>query len=110
MESIKESIPLEKVNVLFAPHHGRESGRLPKSWLEELQPDIIVIGEAPSENINYYQEFNTIKQNSAKELLFECASKQVDIYCESESYDEAFLSNERKKDYYDLYYLGTLNL
>ena len=75
-----------------------------------MDPQIIVIGEAPSENLNYYQGFNTIKQNSAGALLFECIEGAVHIYVESKSYRESFLVNEYKMDKYNLYYLGTLKL
>jgi len=56
-------VTLSKGNILFAPHHGRDSGKIPKSMLDKLKPDIIIIGEAPSANLNYYQGYNTITQN-----------------------------------------------
>jgi len=59
MENIKDEIDLPKVNVLFAPHHGRESGRIPREWLEQMNPDIVVIGEAPSKNLHYYGDYKT---------------------------------------------------
>jgi len=46
MEKIKNEISFKKVNILFAAHHGRKSGRIIKEWLEQLNPDIIIIGEA----------------------------------------------------------------
>jgi beta-lactamase superfamily II metal-dependent hydrolase len=48
MENIRHRIELIKTTVVFAAHHGRESGKIPHSWLEKLDPQIIVIGEAPS--------------------------------------------------------------
>ena len=79
MEDIEDDISFEKIDILFAPHHGRNSGKVPKSWLDKLNPKIIVIGEAPSTNINYYHGFDTIKQNSAGDLLFECVEKNVGL-------------------------------
>ena len=110
MEKIEDDISLEEVDILFAPHHGRDSGKVPKSWLDTLNPKIIVIGEAPSQHLNYYQGFDTIKQNSAGDLVFDCVTNAVHIYVENDSYQEDFLDNEYKSDKYDLYYLGTLNL
>lgn len=52
MEAIVDDIVLEKTTVVFASHHGRHSGRTPHSWLEQLDPQIIVIGEAPSRHLN----------------------------------------------------------
>ena len=110
MEKIKNDVSLEEVDILFAPHHGRDSGKVPKSWLDTLNPKIIVIGEAPSQHLNYYQGFDTIKQNSAGDLVFDCVKNAVHIYVENDSYQEDFLDNEYKSDKDDLYYLGTLNL
>ena len=110
MEEIEDDVSLEEVDILFAPHHGRDSGKVPKSWLDTLNPKIIVIGEAPSQHLNYYQGFDTIKQNSAGDLVFDCVTNAVHIYVENDSYQEDFLDNEYKSDKDDLYYLGTLNL
>ena len=110
MEKIEDNVSLEEVDILFAPHHGRDSGKVPKSWLDTLNPKIIVIGEAPSQHLNYYQGFDTIKQNSAGDMVFKCVTSAVHIYVENESYQEDFLNDENKGDDYDLYYLGTLNL
>ena len=110
MEKIKNEVSLEEVDILFAPHHGRDSGKVPKSWLNKLNPKIIIIGEAPSQHLNYYQGFDTIKQNSAGDLVFDCVTNAVHIYVKKDSYQEKFLCDEKKLDDYGLHYLGTLNL
>ena len=110
MEKIEDDVSLEEVDILFAPHHGRDSGKVPKSWLDILDPKIVVIGEAPSQHLNYYRDFDTIKQNSAGDLVFDCVTNAVHIYVENDSYQEDFLDDEYKSDKYGLYYLGTLNL
>lgn len=110
MESIESDVSLEEIDILFAPHHGRDSGKIPNSWLDALRPQIIVIGEAPSEHLNYYRGFDTIKQNSAGELLFECTTNAVHIYVENALYQESFLDDESLPNKDGLYYLGTLNL
>ena len=110
MENIENDVSFEKVDILFAPHHGRESGKVPESWLDKLKPEIIVIGEAPSKNLNYYQDFNTIKQNSAGDILFDCITNKVHIYTGSLSYKEGFLANEQLEGNYGLYYLGTFTV
>ena len=108
MENIEESLSFDKVDILFAPHHGRDSGKVPKSWLDDLDPEIIVIGEAPSEHLNYYSSYNTIKQNSAGTLLFDCVNKAVHLYVEKDSYTEDFLEDKGLRDRYGLSYIGTL--
>lgn len=73
-----------KVNVLFAPHHGRESGQVPTDFLAELNPDIVVVGNAPAENLEtsykHYGNERTITQNSANDILFDCHDSQIDVY------------------------------
>ena len=36
MEPIEDGVDLPKVDLLFAPHHGRKSGRVPKPWLDNI--------------------------------------------------------------------------
>ena len=65
MKNIEDDLELPKSKILFAPHHGRKSGRVPKSILDDINPEIIVIGEADSGDLDYYQGYETITQNSA---------------------------------------------
>ena len=109
MEAIGAPPGLSKVDILFAPHHGRKSGRVPKSWLDILAPGIIVVGEAPSEHLNYYSSYNTIKQNTAGSLLFECAGGEINVYAWNIRYGEDFLQSKyRPHSNYGLRYIGTL--
>ena len=110
MEKIKDEVSFSKVNILFAPHHGRKSGKIIKDWLEQLDPDIIIMGEAPSENLDYaaYSDYNKITQNSAGDIIFECIEGKVHIYVSSNSYTVNFLDNEHKDTFSN--YIGTLNV
>ena len=108
MDNIKDGVDFAKVNILFAPHHGRESGKIPQSILDILKPDIIIIGEAPSANLNYYQGYNTITQNSAGDITFVNESKEIHIYVSNKDYKVNFLKNKNKNEYN--YYLGTLEI
>ena len=109
MEKIGVPPSLGKIDVLFAPHHGRDSGKIPESWLRVMEPKVIVIGEAPSEHLNYYGRYNTIKQNSAGSLLFECVGEEINVYAEKISYSEDFLQSKyRPHRNYNLRYIGTL--
>lgn len=108
MENIKDDLVLSKVNIFFAPHHGRDSGTVPTELLEAMNPDIIIIGEADSEQLNYYDGYNTITQNSAGDIILNCVTNKVHIYVGSDTYSVDFLDNENMSENYN--YIGTLNL
>ena len=108
-ETIKNSIDWPKVDILFAPHHGRNSGKIPEDILKKLAPRIIVIGEAPSKDLNYYNNYNTITQNTAGDITFECEEGKVHIYTSSNTYSVDYLSNCRYPKSFGNY-IGTLNL
>lgn len=110
MEKIKDEVSFSKINILFAPHHGRKSGKVIKEWLDQMNPDIVVMGEAPSKNLDYsaYDGYNKITQNSAGDITFDCDGSKVHIYVSSDTYSVDFLENENKSKFD--YYLGTLNI
>ena len=106
MEKIKDEISWPDVDILFAPHHGRASGKIPKPILEVMDPKIVVIGEAPSKNLNYYADYNTITQNSAGCIYFECVANWVHIYVSGPTYSVDFLEDKAASTY--SYYIGSL--
>jgi beta-lactamase superfamily II metal-dependent hydrolase len=108
MENIEDDVSLSKVNILFAPHHGRDSGKVPKSMLDILDPDIIIIGEAPSGHLNYYKGYNTITQLSAGDITFVNDGDEIHIYVSKENYSVDFLNNRYKSEYDN--YIGTLDI
>ena len=112
MEKIKNTITLPSIDILFAPHHGRKSGKVPKEMMEEMNPKIVIIGEAPSSNLDYagYDNYDKITQNSAGDIVFDCSDGQIDIYVSKENYSVDFLTNIYLSNKYDCYYLGTLEL
>ena len=59
---IKNHVKWPEIDILFAPHHGRDSGKVPNDVLKKLNPSVIVIGEAPAENLNYYEGYNSSLQ------------------------------------------------
>ena len=106
MEKIKDEIAWPDIDILFAPHHGRDSGKIPKSILEDMDPKIVVVGEAPSKNLNYYADYNTITQNSAGSIYFECVKNWVHIYVGSSTYVVDFLEDKAANTYEN--YIGSL--
>jgi hypothetical protein len=108
MEAIEADLELPSVHILFAPHHGRDSGRIPASMLEKMSPQIIVVGEAPSEHLHYYPGYNTITQNTAGDIVFVCEEGKVHVFTANE-YEVDFLDDESMA-FGAMHYLGTLNL
>jgi len=108
MESIVDDIELEKTTVVFASHHGRASGKIPDSWLEKLDPQIIVIGEAPSRHLHYYTGYNVITQNKAGHITMDCVDNMVDIYVTNEEYERDYLEDHGKRAYPG--YIGSLEV
>jgi hypothetical protein len=108
MDCIQDDVTLPQADFVFAPHHGRDSGKLPKAWLDQLTPKIIIIGEAPSKHLNYYDGYNTITQNSAGDIILDVVSEKVHIYVSSADYQVDFLIDEKQTKYSN--YLGTLHV
>jgi beta-lactamase superfamily II metal-dependent hydrolase len=108
MNNIKDDLKLPEVDILFASHHGRDTGNVPEEWLDKMNPKIVIIGEAPSEHLNYYNGYNTITQNSAGNIIFECVDDKVHIYVSNTNYYVDFLDDENMNSYRN--YIGTLNL
>ena len=86
IEKIKKNVNWCKVDILFAPHHGRNSAKIPEDILKLLDPHVVVIGEARSDDLNYYKGYNRILQNRAKDITFDCGTGRVDIFTSSASY------------------------
>lgn len=111
LNNIKPSLShIKNIDILFAPHHGRDSGKVPTWLLQQMNPKVIIIGEAKSEHLNYYQGYNTIKQNSAGDIMFDCVDKNVHIFVSNSGYDEDFLINQNIRNRHDGFYIGTLKL
>ncbi len=107
MENIEDDLSISKSNILFASHHGRKSGKIPKSILEKIDPDLVVVGEAPAKDLEYYQNYKTITQNSSGDITFHVENNNVHIYVFSDSYSVDFLADKKKSKFSN--YIGTLD-
>ena len=109
LEKIKDSIVWDEIDILFAPHHGRESGKVSSDVLQKLNPKIIIVGEAPSKYLNYYSGYNTITQNSAQNITFKCETGKVHIYVSNSNYSVDYLNDENMNDDSLGYYIGSFD-
>ncbi|NGM33053.1 hypothetical protein G4G93_03725 [Methylobacterium sp. DB0501] len=113
MEAITDEVPLEKVHIIFASHHGRKSGKIPNAWLDKLDPNIIVIGEAPSRHLHYYRGYRKLTQAKAGHITFDLTdANKVHIYASELAYipENCPLDWEGQTRFDALYYTGTLNI
>jgi beta-lactamase superfamily II metal-dependent hydrolase len=108
MEKIANHIHLEKTTIVFASHHGRHSGKIPDSWLEKLDPQIIIIGEAPSRHLNYYTDYMKITQNSAGDITMECIGNKVHFYVSNPNYCHNGLTHEGMRTFDN--YVGSITV
>jgi len=109
MQNIESYVEWPEIDILFAPHHGRDSGKVPESVLKKLNPKIIILGEASAEDLNYYANYNTITQNTAGDITFDCNENKINIFASNSDYSVDFLDYDDVNDGDD-YYIGTLNL
>ena len=111
VEKIKDKVNWPKVDILFAPHHGRDTAKLPESVLKDLSPKVVVIGEGQSNELNYYSEYDTLTQNRAKNITFVCRAGKVDVFSSSESYKPGtdFLKEDTGISYKEEHYLGSFD-
>jgi beta-lactamase superfamily II metal-dependent hydrolase len=108
MEAITDSINLSKTTIVFAAHHGRASGKIPDSWLEKLDPQIIVIGEAASRHLHYYTGYKTITQNSAGDITIDAVGDRIHFYVSSNSYSHDGLQDEGQSKFPN--YIGSIKV
>ena len=107
MEEIEDCVNLPPVDILFAPHHGRFSGKPPKSWMKEMSPSLVVVGEAGSDNLDYYQGYTHICQNTAGDIVFECGTGRVDVYAD-EPYEVVGFDDRAMPSAHGLSYWGSI--
>lgn len=110
MESITENIGLSKTTIVFAAHHGRDSGKIPDAWLEKLDPQIIIIGQAPSRHLNYYTGYSTITQNRAGDITMDFTNNKVHFYVSNSRYSNDALTNDGLLDVGKMKYVGSITV
>ena len=79
----KEKANIPHADILFHPHHGRLSSKVPSELLDAINPRLIVIGNAPADTLNYGDSRVTITQNTAGDIEFECKGNGVHVYTEN---------------------------
>lgn len=106
METIEDEIELPSVDIVFAAHHGRS--RMPAKWIAEMDPQVIVLGEAPREHLEYYDGRDHFRQNTARDITFDSEAGYTHVYVGNPGYEADFLLDQGLPDTDHGYYLGTL--
>ena len=109
-EEFDSKVTNEHATIVFAPHHGRKSGHIPSSLMDKLTPKLVVVGEAPSCELDYYSDQNTITQNSAGDILFETNGDYLDIFVSESGYNkkDGMVNNSKHGYHTGMTYLGSI--
>ncbi|OPY57493.1 MAG: ComEC family competence protein [Pelotomaculum sp. PtaU1.Bin035] len=101
---------VKDVDVLFAPHHGRDSGRS-YEFLDVLKPKITYFGNAKSEHLAYKSWYNRgleyITNNQANCIVTDI-SIGIDIYVTYETFARAYNSDTFYNNTFNAWYIKTL--
>ena len=108
MESIVDEIELPKTTVVFAAHHGRKSGKIPDNWLEKLDPQIIIIGEARTRELDYYTGYEKITQNRAGDITMHLESNKVHFYTSNPAFKKPHWNDEKQTRFEN--YIGSVTV
>ena len=96
--------------IVFAHHHGRKSGHIPSSLMDKLTPKLVIVGEAPSDELDYYSDYNTITQNTAGDILFETNGDYLDVFVSESGYTktDGMVQNTNHGKHDGMKYLGSV--
>lgn len=96
--------------IVFASHHGRKSGHIPSSLMDKLKPKLVIVGEAPSDELDYYSEYDTITQNTAGDILFETNGDYLDVFVSESGYakTDGMVQNTNHGKHDGMKYLGSV--
>ena len=109
-EEFDSKVTNEHTTIVFAPHHGRKSGHIPSSLMDKLSPKLVIVGEAPSDELDYYSGYDTITQHSAGDILFEANGDYLDIFVSKSDYNktDGMVQNDNHGSHDGMTYLGSV--
>ena len=109
-EEFDSKVTNKHTTIVFAPHHGRKSGHTPSSLMDKLTPKLVIVGEAPSSELDYYSDYDTITQNTAGDILFEENGDYLDVFVSESSYKktDGMVQNGNHGSHDGMKYLGSV--
>lgn len=104
------------IDVLFAPHHGRDSDRN-YDFLEILKPKLTLFGNASSEHLAYDKYPETrITNNQAGFVILDISPESIKIFVKNKEFADDFRNNPKRawgdasyNATHEAYYLGQLD-
>ena len=78
--------------------------------MDKLTPKLVIVGEAPSDELDYYSEYDTITQNTAGDILFETNGDYLDVFVSESGYTktDGMVRNWSHGYHLGMYYLGSI--
>lgn len=80
---------VERVEIMIAPHHGRDSGR-DRTFLDIVKPKLTLFGRAPSEHLAYDAWSNRglayITNNQCDTIIVDASKAPMFVYATKEAY------------------------
>ena len=88
---------IKNIDILFAPHHGRDSGRS-YDFLKVLTPTVTLFGNASSKHLAYncYPE-TRITNNQAGYVILDILPERIEILVKNYEFAKDFRSNPKRK-------------
>lgn len=78
--------------------------------MDKLTPKLVIVGEAPSDELDYYSDYDTITQNTAGDILFETNGDYLDIFVSKDEYNktDGMVTNANHGSHDGMKYLGSV--
>lgn len=78
--------------------------------MDKLKPKLVIVGEAPSDELDYYSEYDTITQNTAGDILFETNGDYLDVFVSESGYakTDGMVQNTNHGKHDGMKYLGSV--
>lgn len=99
---------IEDIDLLIAPHHGRDSGRS-YDFLTTLKPKMTFFGNAPGEHLAYpawrQRNLEYITNNQAGSMVVDCGGKNLTVYVTNKTFARDRNPNTFFSQEYQAWYL-----
>jgi hypothetical protein len=107
MEKISHAVTPPRVDILFAPHHGRDTP--PRSWMDQMDPQIVILGEADEGHLDPYTGYTKIRQGRSGDLTIECVEGKTHFFAAKRGYTNTGLTDEGIPDRLGAKYIGSID-